>query len=1036
MITSDFGRRVFALEIGGLQTRYLSDDVDVSSSNLDSNLTTGVAYNNVQGIVEVGAYQASIDPAGGVAQYAPISVTLKVDRIKGTSTDPHVIFGRTGPRSTDVQKAQIEDVPHNFPSTVATVDQDFTSLSFPRVMHIGAETVRVSAATSNTITITDRGVGRTPIQNHISSLGGTNVPEVFTEIVNFRGRKASLWMCQKRPDGSLSNFTEIINGFIEESPNLQDGSEVSLSLVPLTALVDNTVSDTTLKTGLVANYHYFENVGNRLEYAITSTSRSTYDVEGNPTSGTLTLLLGTNEVFDVPNAYDETLQNGLDSSGNVVDVAHPRYPKMRNFAINYRLFPNGFTSNEILYNSSFSSANDFWTGYGFTADTSRKAMIDNPRTEIKSFEITSGVQRFPEIINDVLESNKATSPLGVDGSFLNWKINQDNQSINIETLVERSTVDPKLTFYSSRFALEYELAQYGSPRTSIGIWNSDINGIYPTSNVERLYYPIDFAETEESFQADPVNVNGSLEIKRPQTARTFDPPSNTGESINVPIRAVAKAYYQNGESVILVQDDLGLPTSATAGVSYSIQVVYYDRALDSESSQFFEVTHQSTASYSGTDVGFLLHLERPHSSSLRSSFGDWEGYEPTKIYLATRVRNLTPGQALLRLLQSGGGGKINGDYDLGGLGLNLSEDEIDIDSFLQYESIPNLTINLDLRNEGANFRDLITPLLQTLGAVLVMRRTEDGNCKIALQPIGLEQSTNAAITINEGDWLSDDPPVWNTYEDIVTQVEINFDYDPEEDKLRTKRVFNNQEAINRYSGERSKITLDLYGVRSNEIGSTAGDSFSYFLPVITRIFNLLSNPLRLWQGSIGTGQSMLVDAGRYAIVNSPLLKGYSPDYGVVNGVGFIKSIRQNLMSEGCSLEIIHIGNRSASWNDSGIVTGFTSTTVTIDQSSFSSTNGIGESVKDSDFFKVGDIVDYVLSGDHDNAITGLTISAITDNGTTATIEFTAAHGITGKGGTLEPTIYSNATADQQVDAYIADTNGKLGTANDDGDEYS
>ena len=66
----------------------------------------------------------------------------------------------------------------------------------------------------------------------------------------------------------------------------------------------------------------------------------------------------------------------------------------------------------------------------------------------------------------------------------------------------------------------------------------------------------------------------------------------------------------------------------------------------------------------------------------------------------------------------------------------------------------------------------------------------------------------------------------------------------------------------------------------------------------------------------------------------------------------------------------------------------------------------------------------------------MTISAITDNGTTATIEFTAAHGITAKGGTLEPTIYSNATADQQVDAYIADTNGKLGTANDDGDEYS
>ncbi len=115
MITSDFGRRVFALQIGGLSTRYLSHDVDVSSSNLDSNLTTGVSYSNVQGIVEVGAYQASIDPAGGIADYAPVSVTLKVDRLRGTSSDPHVIFGRCGPRSTDVSKAQIStDIQHDF----------------------------------------------------------------------------------------------------------------------------------------------------------------------------------------------------------------------------------------------------------------------------------------------------------------------------------------------------------------------------------------------------------------------------------------------------------------------------------------------------------------------------------------------------------------------------------------------------------------------------------------------------------------------------------------------------------------------------------------------------------------------------------------------------------------------------------------------------------------------------------------------------------------------------------------------------------
>ena len=80
------------------------------------------------------------------------------------------------------------------------------------------------------------------------------------------------------------------------------------------------------------------------------------------------------------------------------------------------------------------------------------------------------------------------------------------------------------------------------------------------------------------------------------------------------------------------------------------------------------------------------------------------------------------------------------------------------------------------------------------------------------------------------------------------------------------------------------------------------------------------------------------------------------------------------------------------------------------------------------------MVDYLPPGDHDNAITGLIISGIVDNGATATITFTTTHGITTLNGTLEPTAYSSATADQKIDAYIANTNGLLG-ASDKGKEY-
>ena len=65
--------------------------------------------------------------------------------------------------------------------------------------------------------------------------------------------------------------------------------------------------------------------------------------------------------------------------------------------------------------------------------------------------------------------------------------------------------------------------------------------------------------------------------------------------------------------------------------------------------------------------------------------------------------------------------------------------------------------------------------------------------------------------------------------------------------------------------------------------------------------------------------------------------------------------------------------------------------------------------------QVGDVVDYLPLGDHDNAITGLVIQSISGS----TITFTAAHGISAANGTLEPTTYANASTDHRQDAYLA-----------------
>jgi hypothetical protein len=135
MITSDNGRRVFCLQIAGLDTRYHSI-VPPASTNLDSFVTPNISYVDKQAIVGVGAFQSNIDPSGGVATYSPISVSLSILR-DGSSTDPGVIFSRVGKRATAVTQANLEEnISFDALPQTIDLDTDLSSLSTPRLIHV------------------------------------------------------------------------------------------------------------------------------------------------------------------------------------------------------------------------------------------------------------------------------------------------------------------------------------------------------------------------------------------------------------------------------------------------------------------------------------------------------------------------------------------------------------------------------------------------------------------------------------------------------------------------------------------------------------------------------------------------------------------------------------------------------------------------------------------------------------------------------------------------------------------------------------
>ena len=1017
MINSNNGRRVFALEIGGLIYRYHST-TPPSSTSLDSTIASGINYIDKQGILSVGAFSASLDPSGGIGEYSPLTITLAIDK-RGDVGDPGIIFGRCGARSASTKAQIIESVDRS--TGVIRIDTDLTSLTYPRLLHIGGETVRADGAFSTRVFCSSgRGAGNTPIQNHVIGLEGSLVPEITTEITTFRGRRAKLYGAHQYPDGSTSDYVEIINGIIESSPTVEDGQTINLSIVPLTALIDTSLSDKINQTRLLNGYHHFDGqFGSALEYATELNEDEGRRVQVIPiTSATLTASTYQIQLFNI-NSFTQVDSSLLDfdvnlPKGNEADTyseAHPRYPRFQNSLVTIgdrASYPTALTDITASTYTRYQVHADATIPDALTAAQIPPTLnIPLPRTELKAHALGNDeVVKWPDIINDKLISDGASSSAGLSGGVAKWRLDADSRILASKTT--ESSYPATVYLWSTQYAWRQYVRDYARrPK------HFDANGDrLELDTLSRLSYPLDIGEGDDPYIED-FRESDSIIVK----SIRVDPGAG---ATAYQLREVANAYYQLYESVLLVEDSLGLPTTATAGESYWLTIRYFDRRTETTRTQFLEATHVTSAVYGSTDVGWKIHLKSGQDLSRNTSFGDWPNRERVLITRGGRFNGQLVGVVLLTLLESGGGDQINGTYDTLNIGLNISSNDIDETSFLQVGATSPFLLSDQYAGDGTDLRTTFESILKLLGAALVMRRDETtGRSKIALVSIGAERSKDVSLIVSSGDWFTDPPPTWDIYEDIVTQIKFNYDYDAAEEKYNSSVLFNDQEAINRYGGERSKISLDLPGVSSDQFGRGVGDSYDMFTPTASRIFNLLANPLRLWRGSISTGSSIYLDLGSYINVSSSHLRGYGDEYGVTDGIAMVKTINQNLLDEGCDLELITTGLNVVAWNSSATVATIpTTTSITINTTDFSSNDAL--------FFSSGDVVDYVPTGDQDNQITGLTIDTVVGS----TITFTAAHGISSAAGTIEPTVYSNASNDHRLDGYLANSSNMINSTVD------
>lgn len=1008
MISQDSGRRVFCLEIGGLKYRYFSC-VPPASSNLNTEITSGIDYVNSQSIVSIGSFQSSIDPAGGLASYSPVSIELSIKR-DSTPSDPGIIFSRVGKRSAALQSNLTQNITFNSLPQTINLDNDLSSLSTPALVHVGAETFKISAFTSSSMTISARAVGNTQYQSHEISLQGSSVPIVSSEITIFRGRRAKIYIAHQDQSGNIGDFTEIINGFIESSPYVENGTSINLSILPLVSLIDGKLADT--KNGvslLLQNFHHFSDKSNVFEYGSSfgDYNMILHGATQYPTPGLPSTQTKINVIFPIDinlnDVFDVTRDNG---EGFV--YPHPRFPLLIVGYI-YRCFPVslGITGNTpfIIIDHTINSSidqNTLITLFSNAVNNQVLAKIPK-RGEIKRYVLArNSLQRWPEIINETLDSFGASSHTGTAGAFHALRIDPINNEIIGIPLSDQRGWSPG---HDGKIHLWYSSAWYeSSPRYHYANWSNDnTENLSRFSNERRIFYPLDFWNdgTKPNFAGSSRKVK-SLEF-----------PNRRSVSIRDQIN-IALAYHQANERTILVEHSLNLPSAATVGVFYGIQVETYDYFEKRSKVLYYQASHQTQVSFNSVNVGYLIHLPNIRENQNNGHFGDWRGEDRTKVTRGISENRISPGEIMLSILQSGGGGN-NGDYDTLGVGLSIHENHIDIDSFLRNGTTNQIALNTTFSVDDFDAREFMDSLLKSLCCIITMKRKSGGPSKITLESLGTETKNHASLTLNNNELLATPAPYFSIYEDIITQVNIEYGWNNDENKFQDKVTFNDQDSINRYGGEKSSIDLSLYGLSPIDVGFGSGDVYNYLLPLASRVFNTMSNPVIKWIAEIGTGKSIYLDVGTYVQCTSPHFKSYNDSFGVIDKVGMIQSINQELMGEGCKLEIIHTGISVTNWNSTLKVTFINSASeITVSNNTYSE--------NDLSFFAIGDFVDFLPFGDEDNGILSLKILNI--NGTM--IQFTTNHNISTLG-TLEPSAYNIASDDHKLDAYLSNNN-VLGTS--------
>lgn len=986
---------------------------------------SGINFTDVACVQSVSALSSSMDPTSAVVEYDPITITLAADfRAPRSLGDPGIVFGAISDRSATWRGTLLQTA--GPADTTIYVDTDPTGLSTPRLLYIGQECISVNGTAGDgsggnpwRFTSCVRGCGGTIAQRHVRSSLTGSAPRVLTpEKTSWKGARARLLVAHEFVgSGILSTPIEWMRGFLPHAPR-ESGNGVTVTLAPLTALVDQEIGDADDVIRLRKGYHRFTR-GRRcvVQHGQFVEQGGAFRVliAADSAASSQQLFANTKAAEEI---YDITRGDGHPRHGGVVvpGVMAPAQIEGFSDVANVPRFelPVGHPTADVA-------------GFDMSAINGNFYAVNTASGEVKEealapFDVDDAtVVRWPDALLDAFANWQPADVAGASGAFMDLRLNLADLSTGPHIEASLNGDQWREGAYLL-FGREFYNVQ---PRPKV--WPDDTSRTFRVGIALLPHDAFDVADPETGSRDRRIFVpGGTAGEANPQVRR-------------VAITGAAEAWYGEGEEGILVEGDVAVPAGGTLYLEATYEGYGLEGTLGWQERRERKVAFQVVSATSvadpvtATTIGTYLTLASDLWEVARiPTFADWPDRQPVELRRIVQFRELRSATVLLQLLLSDAGEQVtSATYDVLPYGLGLTTSDIDTQSFQAFGDPAGLRRWSTRYPAGTKLREVVEPMLLATGSMLAMRRNQLGQCRLTRVASSLETAVEAAGSITDAEMQA---PVSDLDDDVVTRYEILADYDDDDEPQRTA-VFVDVNARQSLRSDET-ITVELRGARL-PTGNDA-EVVPVFRALIGRLQQQFGEPRRRWTLQVDAGAGVLVEVGQTFLITSSHLRAYGPTRGVTSLPARVVACTVDLEAGVADIVLVHHGHQGTGWAPSLSVESVPSTTaVVVAANAYSETAHpiTGEPLTDLDGFAVGDLVDAVAIGDDDGAATGLEIISI--DTATRTVTFDGPHGLTAPTlGDIVPTIYDDAAEAHQALAYIADSAGKLGTADDGGFDVS